>query len=173
MSNTPIFTPTGGHFGFVRFFGGAPWFLNFFQFFLQKWDQEVSSDQFIWSSWWSETMTLYSPPLIVEQDFCSCYRQRGCWIHVWCFTLYLPFEIESGDLKVVQETICLFWYVRRLLNSPIIYGGDVVYIRWLFIWIKKKKLWLFLLSKYWVLSHCWTTCLSFLVFSVCWIKKIV
>ena len=66
MSNTPIFTPTGGHFGFVRFSEGAPWFSNFFQFFLRKWDQEVSSDQFIRSSWWSETMTLYSPPLLLH-----------------------------------------------------------------------------------------------------------
>ena len=66
MSNTPIFTPTGGHFGFVRFSEGAPWFSNFFQFFLRKWDQEVSSDQFIRSSWWSETMTLYSPPLLIS-----------------------------------------------------------------------------------------------------------
>ena len=70
MSNTPIFTPTGGHFGFVRFSEGAPWFSNFFQFFLRTWDQEVSSDQFIRSSWWSETMTLYSPPLFIGGHFC-------------------------------------------------------------------------------------------------------
>ena len=69
MSNTPILTPTGGHFGFVRFSEGAPWFSNFFQFFLRKWDQEVSSDQFIRSSWWSETMTLYSPPLLSYRNY--------------------------------------------------------------------------------------------------------
>ena len=63
----PNIYPTGGHFGFVRFSEGAPWFSNFFQFFLWKWDQEVSSDQFIRSSWWSETMTLYSPPLMLAK----------------------------------------------------------------------------------------------------------
>ena len=51
-----ILTHCGGHFGFLHFSEGAPWFLNFFQLFLRKWDQEVSSHQFIWSSWWSETM---------------------------------------------------------------------------------------------------------------------
>ena len=64
-----ILTHCGGHFGFLHFSEGAPWFSNFFQLFLRKWDQEVSSDQFIWSSWWSETMpqkiTPYSPPLVL------------------------------------------------------------------------------------------------------------
>ena len=116
MSNTLIFTPTGSHFGFVRFSEGAPWFSNFFQFFLRKWDQEVSSDQFIWSSWWSETMTLYSPPLIVV----NVMLKSLSLLWVWWVLMYQHSKFVSLSSSSVERSSqpppCLLWWICNIYH---------------------------------------------------------
>ena len=84
----------GGHLGFFTFLAGAPWISQFFGVFFPKWCQYAKSHQTRWGPACPETLTLYSPLLLIWSLFShawlgSQYNTYRCLIAHLCGLLVM------------------------------------------------------------------------------------